>query len=92
MADSNAQSGYLSKTVISREVSDPSVGANSRRKATFEYAVYVDNTRTVACKKAFLSIHSISERRVPYVLKRMGGTGVAPVDNKKLIEAFISVF
>ncbi|XP_045126265.1 uncharacterized protein LOC123513258 [Portunus trituberculatus] len=82
MADSNAQSAYLSKAVISREVSDPRVGPNSRRKVTFEYAVYVDNTRTVVCKKAFLSIHSISERRVSYALKRMGETGVPPVDRR----------
>ncbi|XP_042884054.1 uncharacterized protein LOC122260721 [Penaeus japonicus] len=82
MGDHNAQSAYLFKMVLSKEVKVPSVGPDSRRKKTYEYGVLINNKRNLLCKKAFLSIHSISETRVWNVLKKVGETGVLPVDRR----------
>ena len=81
IADHDSQTAYLSKMVTSKPTSSPQAG-NSRRKFTREYTVMADGTRTVVCKKAFLSIHNICEKRVSYMLKMMGETGVAPVDRR----------
>ncbi|KAK4320631.1 hypothetical protein Pmani_008514 [Petrolisthes manimaculis] len=80
MGDYNAQSAYIVTMVLSKEVKNSGVVAGSRRKATLEYGVNVDSKRVVVCKKAFLSIHAISDKRVLTVLKKLGDTGVAAGD------------
>ena len=82
MGDYNVQSAYIVSMVLSKEVKVPSVGPGSRRKATLEYGVHVANERVIVCKKAFLSIHDLSEKRVLNVLKKVGDTGVSPVDRR----------
>ena len=57
MGDHNAQSAYLAKMVTSKPVGDARVGPTSRRTATFQYTVVMNNERKVVCKKAFLAIH-----------------------------------
>ena len=82
MGSHNAQSAYITKMVTSKEVKNPSVGDSSRRKATREYTVNVDNETVVVCKKAFLSMHNVSDKRVRNVLANVGETGVAPTDRR----------
>lgn len=82
MGDYNAQSAYIVTMVLSKEVKTSGVGAGSRRKATLEYGVNVDSKRVVVCKKAFLSIHALSDKRVLTVLKKLGDTGVAAGDQR----------
>ena len=81
IGDHDAQTAYLSKMVTTKPTSNPQPG-NSRRKSTYEWSVYSANRRTVVCKKAFLSIHNISDKRVRHMLSKMGETGVAPVDQR----------
>lgn len=79
----NAQSAYLLTRVKSKEVKKRRVAAEgSRRSATLEYTVHVGERNVVVCKKAFLNIHDIGDRRVLNVLKKTGDTGVAPVDRR----------
>ena len=82
MADHNTQSAYLLRMVASKEVKASHVGEGSRRKATLEYSVMKAWEKVVVCKKAFLSIHDISDKRILNVLKKAGDTGVAPVDRR----------
>lgn len=82
MADYNLQSSYIFKTVKSKKVKLPSVGPGSRRKATFDYGVLINNERIVVCKKAYLSIHALGESRVATVLKKTGETGAVPADRR----------
>lgn len=81
MGDHDAQTAYLSKMVTTKPTSNPHPG-NSRRKSTYEWSVCSGNKRTVVCKKAFLSIHNISDKRVRHMLSKLGETGVAPVDQR----------
>ena len=82
MGSHNAQSAYISKMVTSKQVKNPSVGESSRRKATKEYTVNMDNEKVVVCKQAFLSIHDVSDKRVRNVISNVGETGVAPIDRR----------
>ncbi|KAK8371844.1 hypothetical protein O3P69_019821 [Scylla paramamosain] len=86
MGDYNAQSAYIVTMVLSKEVKTSGVGAGSRRKATLEYGVNVDSKRVVVCKKAFLSIHALSDKRVLTVLKKLGDTVLTVLPTAALLK------
>lgn len=87
LASHNAQSSYITKHTLSKEVSRRYSGPNSKRNVTYEYYVTVDKKDIVVCKTCFCNIHAISKKRVENVLSKVGSTGVAPVDQRGASES-----
>ena len=90
MESYDTQSSYLLNRVSVKPVKRSRVkDRESRRKSTNLFSVHFINTTIPVCKKAFLSIHGISEMRMRHVLVKFAAspTGTLTPDQRGRQEA-----
>ena len=81
------QNAYLSNLVSSHEVKRSVIkGRPSRTLRRIQYTVTCDATvhTLTVCRKAFLSMRGISEKRIRTVLDKQGNTGTVSKDSVKI--------
>ncbi|XP_064085627.1 uncharacterized protein LOC135200853 [Macrobrachium nipponense] len=83
MGDYNAQTSYLQKSMVSVPVKRHRVPAEgSSRTQTALYSVTYGDKRYKVCKKAFMAIFGIGDKRVRVVLKKLTDWKTAMADKR----------
>lgn len=86
LGDFNIQNAHISGcvTVTKPKRVYTEKGADSRRKATRQFHVYIQGLNVKVCKVAFLSMHSISNGRLIRILDKKATSSVGQVDQRGL--------
>ncbi|XP_049888167.1 uncharacterized protein LOC126382375 [Pectinophora gossypiella] len=82
MKTHDEQNAYLFGLMRQVDVKRKRVKSSSRRTCTFEYFIRVKGRETQVCQTAFKNIHSITERKVRVLCKKMDDGVMFPSDNR----------